>query len=37
MAIGYDGHDVEAVSLYLVESFTFRVASREAGIALRPA
>jgi uncharacterized linocin/CFP29 family protein len=35
VAIGYDGHDVDAVSLYLVESFTFRVATREAGVALR--
>ena len=37
VAIGYESHDVEAVSLYLVESFTFRVATREAGVALRSA
>ena len=34
VAIGYDRHDGQAVSLYLVESFTFRVAGREAAVAL---
>jgi uncharacterized linocin/CFP29 family protein len=34
VAIGYDHHDDEAVSLYLVESFTFCVAGREAAVAL---
>jgi uncharacterized linocin/CFP29 family protein len=34
LAIGYDGHDGEAVSLYLVESFTFRVATPEAAVTL---
>jgi uncharacterized linocin/CFP29 family protein len=37
VAIGYDGHDGEAVSLYLVESFTFRVVTPEAGVTLRSA
>lgn len=34
LAIGYDGHDALRVELYLEESFTFQVASPEAGIAL---
>jgi uncharacterized linocin/CFP29 family protein len=34
LAIGYDSHDAEAVRLYLVESFTFRVATPEAAVAL---
>jgi uncharacterized linocin/CFP29 family protein len=34
IAIGYEGHDAEAVRLYLVESFSFRVASPEAAVAL---
>jgi uncharacterized linocin/CFP29 family protein len=34
IAIGYDDHDAETVSLYLVEAFTFRVATPEAGVAL---
>ena len=37
VAIGYEGHDAEAVSLYLVESFTFHVSAPEAAVALRPA
>jgi uncharacterized linocin/CFP29 family protein len=35
IAIGYDHHDGELVHLYVEESFTFHVASPEAGIALR--
>jgi uncharacterized linocin/CFP29 family protein len=34
IAIGYDHHDGEHVHLYVEESFTFHVASPEAGIAL---
>jgi len=34
IAIGYDHHDAERVHLYVEESFTFHVASPEAGIAL---
>jgi uncharacterized linocin/CFP29 family protein len=34
VAIGYEGHDAEAVRLYLVESFSFRVATPEAAVAL---
>jgi len=34
IAIGYDSHDSEAVRLYLVESFSFRVATPEAAVAL---
>jgi uncharacterized linocin/CFP29 family protein len=34
LSIGYDGHDADAVELYLVESFTFRVATPEAAVAL---
>jgi uncharacterized linocin/CFP29 family protein len=37
IAIGYDHHDDEAVSLYLVESFTFCVAGGEAAVALTSA
>jgi uncharacterized linocin/CFP29 family protein len=36
LSIGYDRHDAAAVDLYLVESFTFRVATPEAAIALVP-
>jgi uncharacterized linocin/CFP29 family protein len=36
LSIGYDHHDAEAVGLYLVESFTFRVATPEAAVALTP-
>jgi uncharacterized linocin/CFP29 family protein len=36
IAIGYDGHDNDTVSLYLEESFSFRVATPEAAIALAP-
>jgi uncharacterized linocin/CFP29 family protein len=36
LAIGYEAHDAESVELYLVESFTFRVATSEAAVALTP-
>lgn len=34
LAVGYDYHDVEDVHLYLEETFSFRVATPEAAIAL---
>jgi uncharacterized linocin/CFP29 family protein len=34
LSIGYDAHDADSVQLYLVESFTFRVATSEAAVAL---
>ena len=34
LSIGYDSHDAEAVELYLEESFSFRVATPEAAVAL---
>jgi uncharacterized linocin/CFP29 family protein len=34
LSIGYDSHDAETVRLYLEESFSFRVATKEAAIAL---
>ena len=36
LAVGYDSHDADAVDLYIVESFTFRVATPEAAVALTP-
>jgi uncharacterized linocin/CFP29 family protein len=36
LSVGYDHHDAEGVGLYLVESFTFRVATPEAAVALTP-
>jgi len=36
ISIGYIDHDTETVLLYLEESFSFRVATPEAGVALRP-
>jgi uncharacterized linocin/CFP29 family protein len=36
IAVGYDSDDADAVHLYLVESFTFRVATPEAAVALIP-
>lgn len=36
LSVGYDSHDSETVDLYLVESFTFRVATPEAAVALTP-
>ncbi len=35
LSIGYDHHDADAVQLYLEESFSFRVATPEAAVALR--
>jgi uncharacterized linocin/CFP29 family protein len=37
IAVGYDHADDEAVHLYLEESFTFRIATPEAAVALVPA
>ncbi len=34
LAIGYESHDHEAVHLYLEESFSFRIATPEAAVAL---
>jgi uncharacterized linocin/CFP29 family protein len=34
LSVGYDGHDDDAVRLYLEESFSFRVATPEAAVAL---
>jgi uncharacterized linocin/CFP29 family protein len=34
LSIGYDRHDADAVELYLVETFTFQVATPEAAVAL---
>ena len=34
LSVGYDHHDADAVSLYIEESFTFRVATPEAAVAL---
>ena len=34
LSIGYDDHDADEVRLYLVESFSFRVATPEAAVAL---
>jgi uncharacterized linocin/CFP29 family protein len=36
LSIGYDSHDSEVVRLYLEESFSFRVATPEAAVALTP-
>jgi uncharacterized linocin/CFP29 family protein len=36
LSIGYDSHDSEVVRLYLEESFSFRVATPEAAVALAP-
>jgi uncharacterized linocin/CFP29 family protein len=36
VSIGYDSHDGEVVRLYLEESFSFHVATPEAGVALTP-
>lgn len=37
LAVGYDSHDADAVRLYIEESFSFRVATPEAAVALTPA
>jgi uncharacterized linocin/CFP29 family protein len=36
LSIGYDAHDADAVALYVVESFTFRVVTSDAAVALTP-
>ena len=36
LSLGYDSHDAEVVRLYLEESFSFRVATPEAAVALKP-
>jgi uncharacterized linocin/CFP29 family protein len=36
LSIGYEGHDADAVRLYLEESFSFRVATADAAVALSP-
>jgi uncharacterized linocin/CFP29 family protein len=36
LSIGYESHESEAVHLYLEESFSFRVATPEAAVALVP-
>ena len=36
LSIGYESHDADAVELYLVESFTFRVVTPDAAVALTP-
>jgi uncharacterized linocin/CFP29 family protein len=36
LAVGYHAHDAESVHLYLVETFSFRVATPEAAVALPP-
>jgi uncharacterized linocin/CFP29 family protein len=36
ISVGYLSHDAEAVQLYLEESFSFRVATPEAAVALSP-
>jgi uncharacterized linocin/CFP29 family protein len=36
LSIGYESHDADAVSLYLEESFSFRVVTPDAAVALEP-
>jgi uncharacterized linocin/CFP29 family protein len=36
LSIGYDSHDADKVRLYLEESFSFRVATPEAAVVLKP-
>jgi uncharacterized linocin/CFP29 family protein len=36
LSIGYESHDADMVRLYLEESFSFRVATPEAAVALTP-
>jgi uncharacterized linocin/CFP29 family protein len=36
LSIGYESHDADAVHLYLEESFSFRVATPDAAVALEP-
>lgn len=35
LSLGYDSHTADTVHLYLIESFTFRVATPEAAVAIR--
>ena len=35
LSIGYEGHDAEAVRLYLEESFSFHVATPESAVELK--
>jgi uncharacterized linocin/CFP29 family protein len=36
LSIGYDSHDADAVALYIVESFSFRVVTSDAAVVLTP-
>jgi uncharacterized linocin/CFP29 family protein len=36
LSIGYSSHDAQSIQLYLEESFSFRVATPEAAVALTP-
>jgi uncharacterized linocin/CFP29 family protein len=36
LAVGYHAHDADSVHLYLVETFSFRIATPEAAVALPP-
>jgi uncharacterized linocin/CFP29 family protein len=36
LSVGYDSHDGENVHLYIQESFSFRVATPEAAVSLKP-
>jgi uncharacterized linocin/CFP29 family protein len=36
LSVGYDSHDADGVSLYLEESFSFRIATPEAAVAITP-
>jgi uncharacterized linocin/CFP29 family protein len=36
LSVGYERHDADAVELYVVESFTFRVLTNDAAVALTP-
>ena len=36
LSVGYDHHDADDVHLYIEESFSFRVATPEAAVALVP-
>jgi uncharacterized linocin/CFP29 family protein len=36
LSVGYESHDEQSVTLYLVESFTFRAVTDDAAVALTP-
>jgi uncharacterized linocin/CFP29 family protein len=36
ISVGYESHDAEQVTLYLEESYSFRVLTPEAGVAIPP-